>query len=52
MSKIGCDNFYYAPLTKDDSTGVTYGAPVRILVSAGELVGPADNCADRFAGVG
>ena len=26
--------------------------PVRILVSAGELVGPADNCADRFAGVG
>ena len=31
---------------------VFYGAPVRILVSAGELVGPADNCADRFAGVG
>ena len=30
MSKIGCDNFYYAPLTKDDSTGATYGEPVRI----------------------
>jgi len=28
MPIIGLEKLYYAPLTKDDSTGLTYGAPV------------------------
>ena len=31
MAKIGLKKFYYAPLTKDDETGVTYGTPKRIM---------------------
>ena len=30
MALIGLDKLYYALLTKDDSTGVTYGTPKRI----------------------
>ncbi len=30
MPRIGVKNLYYAILTKDDATGVTYSAPVRI----------------------
>ena len=30
MAKIGLSNFYYAPNTKDDHTGVTYGAPIKV----------------------
>ena len=30
MARIGLKNLYYAKLTKDDTTGVTYETPVRI----------------------
>lgn len=30
MATIGLKNFYYAPLTADSATAVTYGTPVRI----------------------
>jgi phi13 family phage major tail protein len=30
MAIMGLKNLYIAPLTKDDNTGVTYGAPVKI----------------------
>ena len=49
MSKIGCDNFYYAPLTKDDSTGATYGEPVRIPGLMTINVQPASSNATLYA---
>ncbi len=30
MAKVGLSNFYYALNTKDDNTGVTYSAPVKV----------------------
>ena len=49
MSKIGCKNFYYAKLTKDDATGVTYETPKHIagLISLG--VKPASNTGTLYA---
>ena len=49
MSKIGVDELYYAPLTKDDSTGVTYGAPVRIYGLITANIQPAANSATLYA---
>ena len=49
MSKIGCDNFYFAPLTKDDSTGVTYGGMKHIEGLVKIDVQPASSNATLYA---
>ena len=49
MSRVGVSNFYYAKQTKDDVTGVTYAAPVRIPGLISVSISPASNTNTLYA---
>lgn len=49
MSRVGVSNFYYALQTKDDVTGVTYAAPVRIPGLISVSISPASNTNTLYA---
>lgn len=49
MSRVGVSNFYYAKQTKDDITGVTYDAPVRIPGLISVSISPASNTNTLYA---
>ena len=49
MPLVGLDNLYYAVLTKDDETGVTYDTPVKIAGAIKVKVDPKSNSATLYA---
>src|SRR5574344_2074366 len=49
MSKIGCDKFYYAPITADTNAAITYGAMIRIVGLMKIDIQPASNSATLYA---
>ncbi|MHB1651390.1 MAG: major tail protein [Desulfitobacteriaceae bacterium] len=49
MPLVGLDNLYYAVMTKDDSTGVAYMAPVKIAGAINVKVDPKQNSATLYA---
>jgi phi13 family phage major tail protein len=49
MALVGLDNIVVAPLTKDDNTGVTYGAPVKILHAVDAKITPSQDTQNVFS---
>lgn len=49
MSKIGVDNLHFFPITKDDETGVTYGAGTAIPGTVSIEINPATDKATLYA---
>lgn len=49
MATLGLDNIHYAILTKDDSTGVTYGTPKRLPGAISINESAEQNTAELFA---
>ena len=49
MAQIGLKNLYYAPLSKDDSTGATYGTPVKIAGLISVNISPSNSTSTLHA---
>lgn len=49
MALVGLDSVYVAPITKDDSTGVTYGTPVKIANAIDAKITPSVDTQSIFA---
>lgn len=49
MALVGLDSVYVAPITKDDSTGVTYGVPVRVANAIDAKITPSVDTQSIFA---
>ena len=48
MAQIGLKNIYYAKLTKDDSSGVTYETPAKIGDAVSVDISPTTQTANLF----
>ncbi|MED4726991.1 phage tail protein [Aneurinibacillus migulanus] len=49
MARVGLNDLHYAKLTKDDATGVTYGAPIRIVGAITANISPSTNTETLYA---